>query len=247
MSTEVVSSTNPGAPQRGIDAYRAVALVVGSLLALLGVAVLVTGGTAAWFANHRDSHGYMMSEAGTASTRTAALVSQRMTLSGMHDGSDWVGTVRVSVRGTDGAPVFVGIARESDAAAYLAGTAYDRVSMRGEEPYGRHPWARSQRVDGDLRPLPSPAGQRFWVASANGAGRQTVTWNPTDGDWVLVVANENGSPGVHVTTDVGMSTPVLERATPVLVGVGVVVLGGGVLLIVVGAGTRRARLDRGGR
>lgn len=245
MTTKEISATNPGPPQRGTRAGKAVALVVGSLLALLGVAVLVAGGTAAWFANHRDSHGYMMGATVTASTSTAALVSERMTIAGMRGHrSDWVGDVRISVRGTDGTPVFVGVARASDAAAYLAGTAYDRVTVQGEDPYGRRPLVRHHRMDGDLRSLPTPADQRFWAASAHGTGWQTVRWNPGDGDWVLVVANEDGSPGVHATTDVGMRTPVFGWAAPVLLGVGVVVLGGGVLLIVVGGRTRRVSAGR---
>lgn len=240
MTTKEISATSPGTPQRGVGAGEAVALVAGSLLALLGVAVLVAGGTATWFANQRDSRGYMMGATATASTPTAALVSERMTLTGMPGGrSGRAGTVRVSVHRTDGAPVFVGIARDSDAAAYLAGTAYDRVTLQGGWPYGRHPFARYHRMDGDLRSLPAPADRRFWVASAHGMGTQTVGWNPGDGDWVLVVANEDGSPGVRTRADLGMRTPVFGWAAPVLLGVGVVVLGGGILLIVVGARTPR--------
>jgi hypothetical protein len=241
-SAKELSAPKPGPPRRGIGAGRAVALVVGSLLTLLAVAVLVAGGTAAWFANHRDTHGYMTGATATASTSTAALVSEPMTFAGMSGpGSDWVGDVRISVRSTDGTPVFVGVARASDAAAYLAGSAYDRVTVQGEEPYGRrHPWVRYHRMGGDLRSMPTPADQKFWAVSADGTGWQTVRWDPGDGDWVLVVANEDGSPGVHVTTDVRMQMPVFGWAAPVLLGVGVVVLGGGVLLIVIGARTRRA-------
>lgn len=240
MTTKQASVTASGPPRRGTTAGRAVALVAGSLLALLGVALLVAGGTAAWFANHQDGHGNMMGATVTASTSTAALVSEPMSVAGMRGPrADWAGDVRISVRGTGGAPVFVGIARQHDVAAYLAGTAYDRVTMQSGEPYGRHPGVRQHRADGAVRSLPAPGDQRFWVASAHGTGWQTARWNPADGDWVVVVANEDGSPGVHATADVGLRTPVFGWAAPVLLGVGVVVLGGGVLLIVVGARTRR--------
>lgn len=68
-----------------------------------------------------------------------------------------------------------------------------------------------------------------------------MTWNPRDGDWVLVIANEDGSPGVHTTTDFGIRTPVFDWAAPALLGIGVIVLGGGILLIVIGARTRRVQ------
>src|SRR4051794_5107967 len=155
-------------PRRGSGAGRAVALVIGSLLALLGVALLVAGGTALWFAHQRDANGDMTGATATASTPTAALASERMTLDGMGGApSRWTGEVRISVRSTDGAPVFLGIARQGDAADYLAGTAYDRVTVQDGQPYGRHPSVRYHRAVGDLRSLPAPADQGFWTVSAH--------------------------------------------------------------------------------
>lgn len=240
MSVKEVAPANASPPPRGVSGGRAVALVIGSLVAVLSIVILVAGGTAAWFANQRDAHGSMMGGTATASTSTAALVSEPMTMGGTHGTRfDWAGDVRVSVQSTDGAPIFVGIARTDDAAAYLAGTAHDRMTVvGGDGPYDHGPRIRHRHVSGALRSLPPPADRGIWVVSAHGAGGQTISWDPGDGDWVLLIANENGGPGVHATADVGMRTPMFSWAAPVLTVVGVVLLGLAVLLIVLGARSR---------
>ena len=48
-----------------------------------------------------------------------------------------------------------------------------------------------------------------WVAQAEGAGTQTLRWTVRGGDWMVVVMNPDGSPGVTVRVDVGVSSPAL--------------------------------------
>ncbi len=48
-----------------------------------------------------------------------------------------------------------------------------------------------------------PAEQTFWVASATGAGEQTLEWEPEDGSWNVVVMNADGSRGVAADLSIG--------------------------------------------
>ena len=109
----------------------------------------------------------------------------------------------------------------ADAEAYLAGVAHSTLvdlSDDGRSPrYDQHP--------GGL-PGTAPAAAGIWVASAAGAGRQTVTWPTARGDWTLVVMNVDGSPGVAATAAVGATVPV---AAWVVAGL---LCAGGLLLVV---------------
>jgi hypothetical protein len=81
---------------------------------------------------------------------------------------------------------------------------------------------------GGRRPA-APAAQRFWVASAHGGGRQTVTWSVRRGDWSIVVMNADGTAGV----DAGVSA---GARLPFLAALGWSAVGGGLLLLVVAGG-----------
>jgi hypothetical protein len=52
--------------------------------------------------------------------------------------------------------------------------------------------ARYRREGGEQRPA-APAVQAFWVAAAEGAGRQTVSWQVDGGEWAVVVMNADAS------------------------------------------------------
>jgi MYXO-CTERM domain-containing protein len=69
----------------------------------------------------------------------------------------------------------------------------------------------------------SPAGERFWVASAQGAGTQTVTWDLKAGDWSVVVMNADASRDISTAVSVGAKATFMATA-------GWVSIGGGLLL-----------------
>ncbi|HEY9291597.1 MAG TPA: hypothetical protein VIP98_10005 [Microlunatus sp.] len=229
----------------------AVALVVGSALALLGMTLMIIGGGVVWVAARPDGN-YVISTSLTVKTPTAALTSDTMSLSGTHgSGLDWAGQVRITAVAAGAGRTFVGIAHADDVARYLRGTAHDLVDTDGDKPQmGRHPQIRYQRIAGDLQSLRHPGSQSFWTASAQGTGWQTIDWNPTAGDWVVVVANANGSLGVNVTLTAGillptLGMPVLGWAGWVLLGAGMILLAVGVLVIASRAQTRRGSNARG--
>jgi hypothetical protein len=84
--------------------------------------------------------------------------------------------------------------------------------------------------------------QDFWVASATGPGAQTLTWDPANGSWTVVVMNADGRPGIGMGADLGATYPaLLGIAIGLLVAGGIFLVGAG--LLIVGA-IRRSRARR---
>jgi hypothetical protein len=228
-------SVAPHAPRRGWTAGSIAATAAGALITLFSAA-LALGGIALVlaFALGRDDDGYFTTDREALRTTTPALTAEGIDLGGSTVDDDWVvdkvlGDVRVTAERADGAPVFVGIARERDLDAYLAGVAHDRVSDLGADVE----YARSA---GTAR-AKAPGAQDFWVASASGRGEQVAQWDVESGDWAVAVLNADGSPGVAVEASAGAKAGWVPWA-----GIGLLVLGaagvaGGLALTA--AGVRR--------
>ena len=120
----------------------------------------------------------------------------------------------------------------SDVSGYLTGVSYTTVTAFGDQGVAQHP--------GIAVPAP-PAAAVNWSARAEGTGRQTLRWTARPGDWMAVVMNPDGSPGVSVRADVGVSAPALPwLATRLLVaGVLAGLLAGVLILIPVRLATGR--------
>jgi Domain of unknown function (DUF4389) len=221
------------APRAGRGPGGMALLVVGSIAALLAFALLA-GGCAAVVVDRiqRDDDGFLMSPTEDFSTATYAIASEKADVD--FDGPDWatrdfLGTVRI--RSESDRPVFVGIAREADVAEYLDGVEHAVVTEIGREPQ------YSERQGG--APDGPPADQPFWVASATGAGEQTLEWEPEDGSWNAVVMNADGSRGVAADLSIGVELDPL-----IWIGVGLLVVGGllaAAAAVAITAGIRRRR------
>ena len=221
------------APHAGRGAGGVALLVVGSIAALLALALLAGGGAAVVVdRTQRDADGFLMSPTEDFSTATYAIASENADLD--LDGPDWattdfLGTVRI--RSQSERPVFVGIAREADVAEYLDGVEHAVVTEIGEEP------EYSERQGGE--PEGRPADQTFWAASATGAGEQTLEWEPEDGSWNVLVMNADGSRGVAAELSIGGELDPL-----IWIGVGLLVCGGllvAAAALAITAGIRRRR------
>jgi hypothetical protein len=220
-------SASPGraAERAGWTVGRVIALVAGSVLALASVVLLGGSGAVAW-ADHQQQGGYLRTGTATYSTGGYALASDPVRVPG---GWSWlgrlVGDVRIRVTATSPArPVFVAIAPAADVSRYLTGVSYLAVTAFGDPDVAQHL--------GIAAPAP-PATAVDWSAQAEGTGRQTLRWTARTGDWMVVVMNPDGSPGVTVRMDVGVSAPALPWLATWLLVTGVTVgLIGAVLILI---------------
>jgi hypothetical protein len=186
---------------------RVLSMVGAALAALLALGLLAAGGLLLWGDAQKDEQGYLSTERERFVTNTYALATEN--LDADLDGADWpldhdrYGSIRLELNA--GKPLFAGIARTSDVSRYLAGSAHALVEDISIEPFR----ADYRPVAGD-RPPAAPGGQDFWVASVQGAGTRTLTWDVEDGDWSIVVMNADGSRGVDADVKAGAEVPFLS-------------------------------------
>ncbi len=232
VSHGVGAGVSPAAPRagparKGWTAGRLVALVAGSILILVSTVLLVGAGFLTW-ADQEQQGGYLTTGTGTYSTGGYAMASDPVHLHGMWGWlGQFAGDVRIRVTATSpGTPVFVGIGPASDVSRYLAGGSYTSVAAFGDQDVTQHL--------GNIPPAP-PSAALDWAAQARGAGTQTLRWTVRSGDWMVVVMNPDGSPGVTVRADVGVSSPVLPSFAGGLLAVGILAGLTGAALVVIPA------------
>ena len=178
------------------------ALVGGSVAAVVALVLMAAAAVSLWAADYKtDDDGFHTTAAHTYSTPTRALTTDNLDA---NDVPDWLGerlgTVRIDPQG-EGA--FVGVARTHDVNAYLDQVAHDQITDLEYDPFS----IDTARRAGEGRPA-MPAAQTFWSASSTG-GRE-LEWKVRDGDWTVVVMNEDASPGVSVDAKVGAKLPLLD-------------------------------------
>ncbi|MBZ5736953.1 hypothetical protein [Nocardioides mangrovi] len=219
-------SPGPSRPTRDWTVARVVATVAASVFLLVGSGLLLTGtGVALVSTALRGSDGYYSTTPATWSSDGAAVRSEAVRMHGammpgMPQRMDrMVGRVVVTVQGSAGAEVFVGLARTADVDRYLTGVPCTTM---------HDPWDGDDRyadfVPGTVSPGP-PEGQTFWVASSSGRGTQTMRWDADTGDWTLVVMNADGSSPVRAEVTIAARMPVLSTVGAVLIVSGLVVIG----------------------
>jgi hypothetical protein len=236
----MTTTTNPNittittpAPRPRRSAGRSVLLVVGALLVFLGMGTLIGAALTMGFDARHDDDGFFNARSGRLSTGTHAITTASLDLNWSGPDAlyseDLLGRVRVSVDSTTAAPVFIGIARTDDVTAYLGGVAREEVD---ENHTGLFNVVYTAKPGG--APSAPPTAQTFWVASAAGHGKQTVTWSVQPGDWTVVVMNADGTAGVSADGTAGVTLPIVHMAiTATLVTGGVFLLVG--LAMMVGA------------
>jgi hypothetical protein len=191
-------------PQTSSRSWGRIALLVGGIVvALVALAIAAAGGTGIWAdTTQRDSHGYVSTAKHDFRSSARAITTKSIDI-GTHLPEWLFGKIRIEAVSRDsGHAVFVGIARKSDVDYYLRGVARDVVTDLGFDPfrvtYERHPGTSSPA---------DPASRKFWDASAQGTGTQTLTWSTKSGDWSVVVMNADGSPGVDAEVSAGAKVP----------------------------------------
>ena len=224
------SAAVPASPSWG--AGRVIAVILASLALLAGLAALTGGGTALVFdQTQRDASGYLMTNSSNYSTDTYALVSDSYRAGASGDrfvARDLLGTVRIRTDSTQ--PVFVGIARATAVDSYLANVRREVATRFDARRSGF-------RLHAGGPPAVPPTAEHFWVAQSLGAGTQTLSWTPQNGNWRIVVMNVNGSAGVHTDLAIG-------ARVPHLLWIGIGTLTAGALLLLLGASGLYAAVRR---
>ena len=231
--------TTPAEPpaRRGWTGGRIALVVVGTIAGLFALGFLVGGcALVAVDQTQRDDDGFLMSPTQDFSTPTYAIVSESADVD--TEGGEWaldtfLGTVRI--RSESDRPVFVGIGPADEVTQYLGGferDVVDDLDSSGDPEYSR----RSGSA-----PTGQPGDETFWVASTEGAGEQTLEWEPEDGDWQAVVMSEDASRGVSAELSIGA-----ELDSILWIGIGLLLAGalfaaGSALAITAAARSRTRR------
>jgi hypothetical protein len=216
-STPVQTAPRPSAPtvQTPSSAWTPAQVGLLSLsLATVAGSVLMAAAAIGLHAadnNHRDG-GYLSTDPVRVHSAGHAVTVEEIDLDALS--GDWLlGTARLRATAADDSSVFIGVAPSDEVADYLAGVAHSTVTELDDTEYDVHPGGA---------PGEAPADSDIWIAQASGPGAQDVTWEPEDGDWTIVVMNQDGSAGVDVTADVGVTAPIVSRIVHGLVAASVV-------------------------
>jgi hypothetical protein len=216
----------PARASSGWTAGRVIALAAGSVLALISLALIFGGGTLAWADTEQLRSGYLTTTTTTYSTSGYALASDPIKL---HGGwgllSLFVDRVRIRISSSDPSrPLFAGVAAAGDVERYLADVSYTTVGVCGDHDETGHP--------GTGIPA-APASALPWAATAQGSRSLTLTWEVQDGDWTVVVMNQDASPGLTIRAEAGLSALALPWLAGELLAAGVLLgLAAGALIIV---------------
>jgi hypothetical protein len=145
-------------------------------------------------------------------------------------------TLDVSVRATDGEPVFLGVAPSAAVATYLRGVPVD-VLAQIDWPGA----ARTEAEGGDATATP-PGDQTFWIVASQGK-EPRLHWNAPPGEWTLVIMRPDGGRGIDVTATAAITVPFLGPAGIAAAVIAAVALAAGILVTFRTARRPRAALS----
>jgi hypothetical protein len=228
LPEEVPRTPDVAAHPSGWTGGRITAVVVGAVIGLFALVLLGAGGTGVWADLTQRDGDYVTTDAHAFSTAGSALATESTKLG--TSGVGWLyapgllDKVRIRVTPVSaGGALFVGIGPTADVDRYLAGVNHTLISDF---------WGDKVEPRAGDTPAAAPGTQHFWVASATGAGAQTLVWDAAKGSWTVVVMNADGRPGVDVKADLGARFPALVWIAVGLLVAGAVFMTGAVLLIV---------------
>ncbi len=217
-----------------------VAMILGIVLALAGLALVTSGGfLLGVYGTQRDASGFFTSPQQQVGSYGFALTAPDVNATLGPRWERWVPawgevTVRIQGRSEMPAPLFIGVGPTSRVSRYLSGVPHDKITsldwMAGTVDYAH--------VDGTTLP-PAPGRQTFWVAQEEGSGTQTLDWQLEPGDWTVAIMNADASAPVAATMSVAARFGILSRLVIGLVAGGAALLGVAATLIWLGARRRR--------
>lgn len=142
--------------------------------------------------------------------------------------------IKIKAESNDDKPVFIGIIEERDGLEYFGDVEYDYITdFRMENPSSR-PYISYRKHSGDEATF-VPTDLGIWVDEVHGYGEQAMVWEPEEGNYWLVIMNEDASAGVDVETGLSVRVPILSSIGRGLFLGGLVSLAFGVGVIYFGA------------
>ena len=223
-----------------MSAGRIVAVIAGVVVGLFALGFLIGGVfLTVGYAVTAEDNGYFDTSPRRFGTPTFAVTTEEADLVADPAPPGWLRdfvdfSVRFRVVGF-GDDVFLGIGSQSDVETYLGSAAHDQVrEIRpgGSVQYDNIPGA------GSVEP---PVDQDFWVAETSGSGPQEVVWDVTEGTWVVVLMNADGSPGVAADVAIGARSGAVLPLGVALLVIGLFLFVIAVLIIVLAAVAGRSR------
>lgn len=225
---QTATISRPAAVQR-VDRGRVLRLTFGSLALLVALGLFAAASAGIfWLETQRDATGYFVTHPHKYQSSSYALSTESLNISGVA-GTLEAGLIRIRITATstDAAkPLFIGIARTSDANRYLAGIAHDELHDINFDPFK----IDYQRL-GTGAPKALPSSQTFWQAQTSGTGTQTISWPVTRGQWSAVVMNADGSRHVSVDAQLAARLSGAWWFVAAFIVVGALFLAGGVILV----------------
>jgi hypothetical protein len=234
-------------PRRGSTAGKVIAVIFGGLLILVSFGVLAGGAALIWAQGAlTDPQGFMISKPVRLQTDSYALALQNLdihmepsVMRGIWNPTPAdILTIKLTASSNDPSKdVFIGVARSVDAADYLNGISYEEIRNLS---WNYNPW------DGEMPtvtyvphsgspPTRPPSTVAFWVASAHGAGEQTIEWVPSTGTYWIIAMNADVLADVDIDVRLGAKIPILSGIGDGLIVAGVIGLVASGLIIYYGA------------
>jgi hypothetical protein len=213
---------------------RLLAVLVGLVLALVGLLTMLSSGLALVLVGGDDTI-----STGDTDFRspTAAIAADVGGLGGDATDRAWGDGSSVELRlraaADGGRDLFVGVGPTDDVAAYLDPAPWDQLGTLTSGRFSRSvddvDYTREGRR-GDPRGLAPPTGQAFWSDSATGPD-VALDWRFASGDYTVVLMNADGSVDVASTGRAEVEIPRLGRALLIATVIGLVLLVVGLFLL----------------
>ena len=214
-----------------------IAAVVGVPVILASIAMTIAGGIALTIP---DDNGWVSTGPVHLRTDAAALVGDDIEIDfgrSIRDGRSFVSwgeiPTEIEVTSRNQKSVFVGIATQGDARAFLDGVAADRLSSFDGDHDVEHVAGTYQAI--------APTDTDIWVASSVDG---VLKWDISPGEWTIVALNADGSPGIDVGVTASAKIPFLTTLGAILIALGLIGMPAGGFLTYYGVRKVRTQQTR---
>ena len=209
-----------------MNTSKTILLVLGVIILIASIGLLIVG-LVLYGANTSlyDSQGFLSTADQKFTSASYAIAAQNISMN--VDTGIWnqttgdLVTIKITASSNNAKNVFIGVANKDNAQTYLNNVQYDEIKKFNFNPATT---AAIQFTSHQGSAPANPLSQTFWIASAHGAGTQTLQWSPQTGDYWIILMNEDASTGIDDTVRLGAKVPLLSTIGAWLLIAGVVAL-----------------------